>query len=62
MNVVPHVYNRSGTKRVFFFNCLENLYIKLYQQQGKLISQQNYVESNSVYKVMYDVELQHAYV
>jgi len=33
----------EAVQKGWFLNCLENLYIKLYQQQGKLITQQNYI-------------------
>ena len=41
-------------------NCLENFYIKMHQQQGKLIKEQNFGEFNSLFGITYHIHLQRA--
>ena len=41
-------------------NCLENFYIQMHQQQGKLIKEQNFGLLNSLLGIMYYIHLQHA--
>jgi CDP-diacylglycerol pyrophosphatase len=54
MTELPTLENKGSQ-----INCLENLYIQLYQQRGIVIDKQNTGEFNPLRKIMHD---KHAHV
>jgi len=41
----------KSIQKGWHMNCLENFYIQMHQQQGKLIKEQNFGELNSLFGI-----------